>query len=73
MRIFLFLPLLVCLFLNFNEVNYKLYGLLKINDDSFLTFCGSVSNTINAFAKILSGFVIDRVKVKNVLINVLIV
>ena len=59
MVIILILPLLTCVYLNFNTQNFKLYGLYKINDDSFLTNAGCFAAFANSVSKILAGYLID--------------
>lgn len=46
--------------------NYKVYGLEKIEDDSFLTLVGSIGFICNAFSKLLWSNLFDRFGFKRV-------
>ena len=71
MLVLLILPLLMSQYLTFMEMNFKTYGLTKINDDYFLTVAGSVGGIINGISKICAGFLIDRCRSKKIIIGFL--
>lgn len=53
--------------------NFKNYGLIKINDDKFLTIVGSVGAVFNGCGRMLWGMLYDRLTFKKVYIFLLII
>lgn len=54
------------------SLNFKVYGLLKINDDHFLMITLVVSSILAALSKFLWGYIIDKLSFKKVIIASLI-
>ena len=51
--------------------NYKIYGLLQIADDTFLTIVGSVGSVTNGCCRVFWGIMMDRFGFKKVFFIIL--
>ena len=45
-------------------VNYKKYGLSKVNEDYYLTFIGTLAALISSGTNVIIGFILDRISFK---------
>ncbi|EGR30235.1 major facilitator superfamily protein, putative [Ichthyophthirius multifiliis] len=52
----------------FISLNYKTYGLTKINDDHFLTYLISITTIVSSLSNILWGYLVDRYQFRSVYI-----
>jgi len=53
--------------------NYKIFGLVKIEDDSFLTIVGSVGSVCNGGSRALWGILMDKFGFKKIFFLILVV